>query len=186
MRTRPQPPRLWRQTWLTWLGEQRKTAIIMRKAFFDGFLPWTVPVLIIGFLSIYGCSTIQTGADPLIVNAERLQSSIGSTFDTVLAVEYSNPGFWKTNTPAFYQFCEELKAPVAYVSPEYGTTNLPKILAAQLQLDDAKKAYEASASQSNALFSAEAVLQSLLASSTQWLMQVTNPPPTTTTAPTTK
>jgi hypothetical protein len=122
-----------------------------------------------------GCAPLQPGADPLVVRAEQLQTTAAASFDAVLGTEGANFGFWRTNAPGFFQFCESLKQPVVYDSPEFGPTNVQRFIAAQLELDDAKTAYKADAtgSSSNRLAGAADALQVLLQDASGWLAQTT-------------
>jgi hypothetical protein len=126
---------------------------------------------------IVGCNGLNPGADPLIVNTERALTVAPQTFDLVLGVEASNFAWFKTNLPDFYKFCEEIKKPVLYVSPEYGETNVQKCIAAQLELDDLKNAYSRSKLNSNALYSAQISLEFMIATANNWLVSVTNAAP---------
>lgn len=138
-----------------------------------------LPLVLLPFLTGAGCvlfSPVAPGADPVVVNIERGQIMAESGFDTVLALDESDRGFWRTNAPAFHNFCEDLRRPVPWNAD--GRTTLPRYLAAQLQVSRLKQDYKAakSSASSNAVVSAELSLKALLGQTTAWLTIVTNQP----------
>lgn len=83
-----------------------------------------------------GCATLDPGADPVIVRAEQVQSATRSTIDLVLNEDDSNRGLYAATLPAFHEFCSWLRTPVPW-----STTNLPRAIVMQLNLQNAKEAY---------------------------------------------
>jgi hypothetical protein len=119
-----------------------------------------------------GCSHLQPGADPLVVNVERAEVMGQSTFDLVLHLDHTDRGFWATNAPAFHGFCQWLRQPQLIE----GTNTLPRAAAMLLSLDDVKRDYKASLSSSNALLEALATFQSVLNQAQAWQTIVTKKP----------
>ncbi len=118
-----------------------------------------------------GCASLSAGADPLVVRVEQGETGANATFDFVLHEDQANRGFWETNAPAFHNFCEWLRTPTVYTG-----TNVPRCVAMQLNVDDLKLSYKASktAGNSNALFSAFAVLSTAFSEASSWQGIVTN------------
>lgn len=135
-----------------------------------------LPFLIAALACGAGCAALQPGADPFIVGIERAQTVAEPSFDLVLALDHQDRGFWRTNAPAFHRFCEDLRQRVPWSSD--GRTNLPRYLAAQLQVSQAKADYRAvkSSATSNAAYAALLSLQSLSSQTAAWLTIVTNKP----------
>jgi len=121
---------------------------------------------------IIGCTSLTPGADPLVVRVEQGLSAATATFDLVLTTDNADRGFWRTNAPAFHTFAEWLRTPQLY-----GTTNVPRCVAIQLNCDDLKLAYQASKTtgSSNALWSAWSVLNAAWSQSLSWSNIVTSP-----------
>lgn len=124
-------------------------------------------------LMVEGClATLNPTADPFVVRVEQSQTTAFATFDFVLHMDQSNRSFWQTNAPGFHRFCEALRTPVLYK-----TNQVPRCVAAQLNVDDLKAVYKAekSAGNSNALYLSWSVLSSLISQSTSWSNIITNP-----------
>lgn len=111
-----------------------------------------------------GCATLQPGADPLVVRAEQLETAAEASFQLVVSVDNSDRGFWMTNAPAFHNFAEWLRAPVAL----NGNTNEPRGLGMILLVDSAKMAYLSNKSQSNVLITAISDLQAAAVQADAW------------------
>lgn len=128
-------------------------------------------LLLIPLLFI-GCHTLNPGADPFVVMVEQAQSGALATFDFIVYMDHANRGFWRTNAPAFHNFAEWLRTPQSY-----GTSVVPRSVAIQLNVDDMKLAYKASktAPNSNALWSAWAVLNEAINQSLSWSNIITAP-----------
>lgn len=128
-------------------------------------------LLSIIFLFIMGCATLNPGANAFIVRVEQGQSIAGTTFDLVLNLDNDARPFWRTNAPAFHQFCEWLRAPVVY-----SNAPLQRVLAMQANVQDLKVAYKATrdAGNSNNLFLAWTVLDTAIGQAGAWSMIVTN------------
>lgn len=117
------------------------------------------------------CATLSPTADPLVVRTEQAQTVAKSTFDLVLHQDHADRGFWRTNAPAFHSFCEWLRTPTPYFG-----TNVPRAIVIQLNVDDAKRAYQAgkTAANSNALHGVLALLTQVQMQAGSWQFIVTN------------
>ena len=129
-------------------------------------------LIVVATLTLVGCATLSPGADPLVVRVEQGQTVANATFDMVLKQDNSNRDFWRTNAPAFHQFCEWLRTPSTYQS----TTTVPRCVLIELNVDDLKVAYKASktASNSNALWTAFGTLSEVITQAQSWNTIVTN------------
>ncbi len=135
-------------------------------AFFGNLLV-DIPLVIL-FFSFIGCSTIQKGQDPLVVEAERIITVGQGSMELVTTVDEANRNFWKTNAPAFHQFVESLREKVIF-----NETNIMRRGPAILNtLNTIKLEYKASKINSNALITAIATAQSVLNQAQLWLAQV--------------
>lgn len=133
-------------------------------------------IALIPVILLTACAHLNPGADPLLVRAEQGQVDAKATIDLVLHTEASNYGFWRTNAPGFYQFCEiQLKAPTT-IQTASGPTNVARSIAYLWQVDQAKLAYKAarSASNSNQLYSILVGLSLLANDSMAWMINATN------------
>lgn len=119
-----------------------------------------------------GCVKLKPGADPLVVRVEQTEAGAKATFDLVLKIDHTDRGFWRTNAPAFHNFCEWLRQP----QPVWGTNQLPRASAMIVNLDNIKQDYVASRASSNAVISALTVLQSAVREASAWSGVVTNRP----------
>jgi len=117
-------------------------------------------------LTLLGCAHLMPGADPLVVRTEQAQSGANATFDFVLHLDDNNRGFWRTNAPAFHQFCEWLRTPLQYKASQ----EVPRAVLMQLDVDDLKTAYKMnkSAANSNVLFTAVGTLTYAIGQSMSW------------------
>jgi len=111
-----------------------------------------------------GCSPIQPGADPIIVQTERAETVGKASFDLILHADNTDRAFWETNAPAFHEFCEWLRQPITIE----GTNTLPRASALILQLDDVKLDYESARTSSNALWVACTTFQGLVSQAQAW------------------
>lgn len=130
-------------------------------------------LMLVALALLAGCATLNPNADPLVVRAEQAQTLAGPSFDLVLNTDHSNRSFWRTNAPAFHQFCEWLRTPM-----EYGPSNtVSRAVLIQLNLDDVKLAYKRTKNTgtSNALVLALSVLQTATAQAQSWQTIVTTP-----------
>lgn len=127
-------------------------------------------------MTLSGCVALQPGADPLVVSVERSETVAKGSFDLVLNLDNSNRAFWRTNAPAFHEFCEWLRQPQT-VADTYGTNTLPRGLAMLMSVDDIKMDYEASRASSNALLESLATLQSAANQASDWSTVITNKSP---------
>lgn len=124
------------------------------------------------FWAAMGCAHLQPGADPLVVRTEQTEQLAVSTFDLVLGVDNDNRPFWRTNAPAFHEFCEWLRQPQTV-----GTNTLPRSLAIVRSLDDIKVAYTRSQADSNSVVTALSTLNATMLQATSWLTIITNAQP---------
>jgi hypothetical protein len=132
--------------------------------------------LVLGLLGgmgfMMGCASVKAGADPLVVRVEQTEKAADATFTMVLGIDQVDRGFWRTNAPAFHQFCEWLRSPVVY-----GDGPIPRGVVIQLNVDDLKLAYQNSktSGNSNALWSAWSTLSAALSQTTSWSNIITAP-----------
>jgi hypothetical protein len=119
---------------------------------------------------ILGCASVASGNDPLIVRGEQAEKGGIVIFDAVVNQDDSNRAFWKTNAPAFHAFAEWLRSPITIEQ----TNTLPRGVAIIKQLDDLKLAYKASASYSNAYYSALVTAESAITQGSAWITISTN------------
>lgn len=133
----------------------------------------TLAILTVTALILLGCAALQPGADPLVVRTEQTLSVANATFDWILGFDNSNRAFWRTNAPAFHNFCEWLRTPMPYM----GTATVPRCVELQLNVDDLKHVYQASktTTSSNALYSALLTLQGAIGQTTSWSNIVITP-----------
>lgn len=145
----------------------------------DPAVPQNVPVqqvagaaaaalLAVGIFS--GCAHVAPGNDPIVVNVERTETVAKSTFDMVLSVDNSQRDFFRTNAPAFHNFCEWLRQPQTIEQ----TNTLPRAAALLISLDDVKLDYKAARVSSNEVFTALAAVNSAMNQANSWLTVVTN------------
>jgi hypothetical protein len=137
----------------------KKTGIIL------GMAIATVMVMI-------GCAHLQPGADPFVVTVERSETGARAGFDMILHVDQADRAFWRTNAPAFHEFCEWLRTPLTYV----GTTDpLPRCVVMQLEVQDLKEAYKKARTESNSnlLYMALATLNTAGSQANSWSNIVT-------------
>ncbi len=135
----------------------------------------SLALLALGLFWPSGCASLQPGADPFVVGVERTQNAAGSSLDFVLRLDQTDRGFWRTNAPAFHQFCEWLRVPTVYQS-RIGPTNVARAISIQLNVQDLKVAYKANraAGNSNVLWSAWSILDTALSQAVSWSTIVTN------------
>lgn len=130
----------------------------------------------LGVAILVGCTAIQPGQDPLVVNIERIQTVAAPTFDIVLSTDDSNRSFFQTKLPAYHSFCEWLRQPQSVPLSSGTLTNVQRSIALQFNLDNVKLAYKAGKATSNDLFTAGTTLQSVVSQASAWLTIATNTP----------
>jgi hypothetical protein len=118
----------------------------------------------------WGCAHLQPGADPIVVNVERFETTAKPTFDLALNVDNSNRAFFATNAPQFHHLCEWLRQPQTVEQ----TNTLPRAAAMLVSLDDVKLAYKAGRASSNEVFTVLTTAQSAVNQASSWLTVVTN------------
>lgn len=123
-------------------------------------------------LTLVACNTLLPGADPFVVRVEQTLTVANGTFDFVLHFDQADRGFWRTNAPAFHEFCEWLRTPLAY-----GTNSEPRAVVMQLNVNNLKHAYKASKTTgtSNALWYAWSTLNTVIGQSSSWSNIVVTP-----------
>lgn len=121
-------------------------------------------------LALSSCATIAPGSG-FIVHVERTQRVAAATLDFVLSLDEGDRDFWRTNAPAFHDFCEWLR------SPSVITPSLQKGLAIQKSVQDLKVRYkqQTTTQNSNALYLAWAILDSTIIQANSWSNIVTSP-----------
>lgn len=136
-------------------------------------IPNRILLGMLGLMLLSGCVALNPGADPLVVRTEQTLTSASASFDMVLRVDQADRGWWRTNAPAFHQFCEWMRTPTLY----RGQTPVPRCVAMQLNVDDLKLAYKAAKTtgNSNALFTALGTLNAAVIQTTSWSNIVTAP-----------
>lgn len=119
------------------------------------------------------CATVAPGNDPFVVRVEQTQTAASGAFDLVLGVDQVDRGFWKTNAPAFHDFCSWLRSPAVYRG-----TNAPKIVVIQLNVEDLKLSYKNNRGPgtSNALWTAWSVLDTAFQQASSWTTIVNGTP----------
>ena len=86
-----------------------------------------------------GCAGIAPGQRAVVVRAEQSITIANSTFDAAVHIDAGNRAFYRTNAPAFHEFCEWLRTPVV-LSPL--TNSLPRGVAICSSADVVKNAYK--------------------------------------------
>jgi predicted TIM-barrel fold metal-dependent hydrolase len=121
---------------------------------------------------LVSCATLNPGADPFVVRVEQTQTGASATFDFLLHLNHANRSFWKTNAPEFHAFAEWLRTP-----QPYGTNTFARCVVIQLNVDDLKLEYKSAktAGNSNALYTALAMLKAAVAQCNSWSNIVTSP-----------
>lgn len=122
---------------------------------------------------VIGCASLTPGSDPLVVRAEQIQTGANATFDFVLHLDDNNRGLWRTNAPAFHNFCEWLRTPMQYKASQ----TVSRCVLMQLDVDDLKTDYKMnkSAANSNVLYTAIGTLSYALGQSASWSNIVVTP-----------
>lgn len=137
------------------------------------YWPQVVLFVPVAFLALFvSCATVNPDADVLVVRTEQAQAGALATFDFIIYMDHSNRTFWRTNAPAFHAFAEWLRTPQSY-----GTSEVPRAVAIQLNLDDLKQTYKfaRTSANSNALWAALQVLNAAVAQSWSWSNIITSP-----------
>ena len=120
-----------------------------------------------------GCAQLQPGANPLVVRVEQTAEAAQSTFQLALKLDNADRGFWRTNAPAFHNYCEWLRVPTVYQE----TNTLPRYRVLLLSLDDVKQDYKTGWATSNMLHTALVTFKSVTDQTSYWLGVITNTPP---------
>lgn len=119
------------------------------------------PILV----ALHGCATVDPGQSTFVVRVEQTQEGAAATFDFVLQTDQLNRGFWRTNAPAFHNFCEWLRTPVPF-----GQMQLQRALAMQANVQELKKTYKTNrdAGSSNQLYLAWQTLSTAISQANSW------------------
>lgn len=123
-----------------------------------------VGLALLGSLAL-GCAHLAPGADPLVVRVEQTQTTAKGAFDLVLKFDHANRPYWRTNAPAFHDFCEWLRVPTTTTAG----VSLPRCSAMLWTLDSVKVAYKAGSASSNALVTALATVTEAANQANAWL-----------------
>ena len=117
-----------------------------------------------------GCAPLAPGSRAIVVRAEQSITVANSTFDTAVHIDDANRSFWRTNLPAFHQFCEWLRAPVV-IAPL--TNSFPRGLAIVRSADLVKNEYKSSNSTNDyaALINSLAIVESATTQAQQFIAQ---------------
>lgn len=125
-----------------------------------------IPLLaFVAVLLFAACATLQPGADKFVVRVEQTQLGASATLDFVLHLDNADRGYWRSNAPAFHDFCEWLRTPVPIDRATYA-----RALAMQLNVQSLKVAYKANRNggTSNALYLAADVLSMACSQANSW------------------
>lgn len=127
-----------------------------------------LPLLLVISLAWAGCAVLQKGADPIVVEAERVLTVGQGTLTLANNVDNANRSYWKTNAPMFHAFVEWLREPI-----NLGGTNLirrgPGFM---YSLDYVKHAYLDGKATSNSVWTAIAAASAAVAQAQNWLSTV--------------
>lgn len=123
--------------------------------------------------ALVGCSAIQTGSDPLVVTAERVETVATAMFTATLTANDINRPFWRTNSPDFHAFCTMLRQKQTRLY-KGAVVELPSASALVWDLDAIKQAYKQSQTGSNSLQTAISNIQNLTLTAQSWLKFATN------------
>lgn len=126
----------------------------------------------LGGAAMVACAPLQPGADPLVVRAQQTLTTGKQTFDLVLNLDNSDRGMWRTNAPAFHNFCEWLRTPQVVDQ----TNSLPRGASILWNLNETLVSYQTLGGSTNALWSALSALNTTLGQATSWINIVTNTP----------
>lgn len=124
-------------------------------------------LLLILLLITASCSTVDPGADSLVVRAEQAETIARSTFDLILGIDNSNRPYFRTNAPAFHVFSEYLRAPVTI-----GTNTGPRSIQMILSLNSVKNQYKKSRGKEGDLLTAILTLQASVDQASAWMATV--------------
>ena len=125
---------------------------------------------------MFGCATLNKGADPLVVRAEQAELGAEATFDLILHLDNADRGYWRTNAPAFHHFAEWLRTPQQYATVKTNVV-VARAVAMQLNVDDLKLEYKQvkTVDSSNSLFLAWATLNAAMGQANSWSNIISNP-----------
>lgn len=118
---------------------------------------------LIGFATLIGCARLQPGADPIIVRAEQVEKSAKASFDLVLHIDGSRREWFKTNAPAFHEFCEWLR-----VKQDVNGHKYPRSTALIKNVDNVKVAYKQGRASSNDVVTIITTLDAAAAQASFW------------------
>jgi len=124
---------------------------------------------------ILGCAPLQPGADRLVVRVEQTETSAKASFKAVLTLDNNSRDFFRTNLPAFHNFCEWLRTPMPVID-RGATISLPRDLAMVVSLDNLKLDYQSGRASSNNLFTAWQVLDGTISEASTWMNTINKKP----------
>lgn len=125
-------------------------------------------LLIVGLLAVPACKHLDSGADPLVVRVEQVQTTAKGAFDLVLNIDNANRNFYRTNVAGFHNFCEWLRVP----TPTSDGGTLPRASAMLWSLDAEKLAYKTGTATSNSVVTALNVVIETANQATVWAQAV--------------
>lgn len=128
-------------------------------------LPMVLIPFMLAIMLALGCAAIKPGNDKLVVRTEQFLTGAQASFLMTLRYDNADRGYWRTNAPAFHNFCEMLRKPTKYQAE----TNLPQYRVMLLSLNDVKADYKAGKASSNELHTALATLESLIGQGKAWV-----------------
>lgn len=122
---------------------------------------------------VAGCAGLKPGEDPIVVNAERLETTADGAFTFVKNVDDADRGFYRTNAPAFHEFVEWLRTPIRME----GTNVIRRGPAMILAVNSAKHSYQQNHFESNLLTVAVNSLSAAVLQAQSWKTIIQTPTP---------
>ena len=120
-------------------------------------------------LMFTGCAAIEPGQRAVVVRAEQSLSIADATFDTAVHIDAANRSFYKTNAPAFHEFCQWLRTP-SIIAPL--TNAEPRGVALVRSANAVKNRYKASGGTNDyaALINSLAIIESATAEAQKFIL----------------
>jgi hypothetical protein len=79
----------------------------MKRQLRSSIIPYALAI--VGFVT-YACSTVQTGSDPIVVNAEKTLSVTKDTLNLFVTLEHQNQAIIKAKFPAIHSFAQQVRS----------------------------------------------------------------------------
>lgn len=129
-------------------------------------------MLAVASFAFVGCRSLDPGARAVVVRAEQSITVANASFDSAIHIDAANRSFFKTNAPAFHQFCEWLRTPVVMLPL---TNSLPRGLAIVTSANAVKNRYKATNSTNDyaLLISSLAVVETVTVEAQKFITQTT-------------